>query len=175
MTHPLPFGTAASPELLALIPDLRRLARCLTRDPSAAEDLAQEALMRVWAQLARGDGIADLRPYLMTAARNLARRPRQAALQLSDAPEPSTPPEAPRRMAVRAVAAALARLPGTEARLLLRHAASGESYAEIARAEGLPIGTVMSRLARARARLRLDCGLPERGPATALLTGDDAA
>ena len=85
------------------------------------------------------------------------------------------PPAAPGRLALREVAAALSRLPAAEARLILRHVAGGESYAEIAEAEGVPIGTVMSRLARGRARLRSDCGLPEHGSATALLTDDNAA
>lgn len=147
--------------LVTLIPDLRRLARRLVRDPEAAEDLVQEALLRVWTRMARGSGIDDLKPYLMTAARNIARRPARAGLPLSDVPEPSAPPEAPRRLVLREVAAALARLPEAEQRLILRHVAGGESYAEIAASERLPIGTVMSRLARGRERLRQ------------VLTGDD--
>ena len=173
MTHPSLPGSA--PELVALIPDLRRLARRLTRDPAAAEDLMQEALLRVWTQMGRHAGIADLKPYLMTAARNLARRPRQRDMALSDAPEPSAPPEAAGRLALRDVAGALARLPEPEARLILRQVAGGESYAEIAAAEGLPIGTVMSRIARGRARLRQVCGLPETGPVAAFLTREDVA
>lgn len=174
----MPSSTRPEPTpipLVKLIPDLRRLARRLVRDPEGAEDLVQEALLRVWTQMASGSGIDDLKPYLMTAARNLARRPRRATLPLSDAPEPSAPPEAPRRLMLREVAAALSRLPEAEQRLILRHATGGESYAEIAKAEDLPIGTVMSRLARGRARLRLNCGLPARGPAAALLADEDAA
>ncbi|MGB3314461.1 MAG: RNA polymerase sigma factor [Albidovulum sp.] len=173
MTHPCPTDT--TPELVALIPDLRRLARRLTRDPSAAEDLAQEALLRVWTQMGRKAGIDKLKPYLMTAARNLARRPRPATLALSDAPEPSAPPAAPGRLALREVADAITRLPEAEMRLILRKATGDESYAEIAAAEGVPVGTVMSRLARGRARLRQDCGLPEKGPVAAFLTREDMA
>lgn len=164
--------TRTEPELVAMIPDLQRLALILTRDRQLAEDLTQEALFRIWAQIASGARIDDLRPYAMSALRNLARRPPRKSVALSDVPEPSAPPEAPGRLALRDVADALGRLPEADARLILRHAADGESYADIAAAEGLPIGTVMSRMSRARLRLRADCDLPVSGPVAALLAGE---
>lgn len=141
------------------IADLSRLAICLTRDRVAAEDLAQEALVRVWARLSEGHAIDDLRPYLMAAARNLARRPMRRHDPLETTPELGAPPDVGSRLALRDAATALARLPRDEARLILAVAAQGLSYAEAARAEGLPLGTVTSRIARGRARLRQGCGL----------------
>ena len=150
-------------ELVPLMPDLARLTRRLARDPAHAEDLAQEALVRVWARMAEGGTIADLRPYLMEAARNLARRPGRRYLALEEAPEPVSLPEAEGRLALRDVACAMARLPAGEARLLIAVAARGEGYAALAEAEGVTIGAVMSRIARARARLRTDIdGGPSR-------------
>ncbi|MGB3179656.1 MAG: RNA polymerase sigma factor [Albidovulum sp.] len=170
---PSPKDSAA--ELVALIPELNRLSRRLSRDPAAADDLVQDALLRVWAKLRSGTDVETLKPYLLTAARNLARRPYQRPLSLEDAPEPEAVSDMPGRMALRDVASVLSRLPEAEVRLLLRHAARGETYAEIAKSEGLPIGTVMSRLARTRAKIRIDCNLPAAGPVTRLLTGEDAA
>jgi RNA polymerase sigma-70 factor (ECF subfamily) len=171
-TRPGP-GEAAA--LTALMPALARRCRRLTRDPAAAEDLAQEALARVWAQIRAGAAIDDLAPYLMTAARNLARRPGPAMQPLDGVAEAAVAPEGPRRVMLREVAGQLAALAPADRRILLCQALDGASYAEIAAAEGLAIGTVMSRLARARARLRAGCGLPAHGPAALGLLDGDAA
>ena len=160
--------------VLSLIPDLTRAARAMARDPAVAEDIVQETLLRVIARLNDGAGIDDLRPYLMTVARNIVRRGRGVPhdVPLTEVPDLPAPATLPARMALRDVAGALARLPPVDRRLVLRNAVKGQSYAHIAKAEDLPIGTVMSRLSRGRARLRAECGLPGRGPA-ALCPGAD--
>ena len=154
--------------VLSLIPDLTRAARAMTRDPAVAEDIVQETLLRVIARLKDGAGIDDLRPYLMTVARNIVRRGRGVPhdVPLTEVPDLPAPATLPARMALRDVLGALARLPPVDRRLVLRHAVKGQSYARIAEAEDLPIGTVMSRLSRGRARLRAECGLPGSGSAT---------
>ena len=155
--------------LVGLIPDLRRAARAIVRDPDRAEDLAQEALLRVWARLRDGGSVGELRPYLMTTLRNLARRPPRLAPAEAAAPE-STEPAAAGRIAVREVAAALAEMPPDQARLLLAAASGAGTIAEIAAGAGLPPGTVPSRVSRARARLRAAFDLPEDAPVAALLS-----
>ncbi|SMX42372.1 RNA polymerase sigma factor [Actibacterium lipolyticum] len=157
-------------ELEALLPDLMRLARLLTRNRDTAEDLAQEALLSVCSRLAKGEDIRALRPYLMTTLRNAYRRTR-AHPNFADADEdamPGHPPEAPQRMACREVLKAIATLPPHQAELMQLLATTGASYEELSRDTGLPIGTVTSRLSRARATLRCTLDLPPNAPVTAL-------
>lgn len=152
-----------------LLPDLNRLCRILAPSRDAAEDLAQEAALRVWAQLAAGAEIEALRPYLMTAARNGARRPAQAPEELTEALSPCIPPEAPARLATAEVLKAIARLPHAQAILISDHALGGLSYQALAAEHALPLGTVMSRLNRARRALRTAMDLEPDESATALL------
>jgi len=160
--------------LSGLIPALTRLSRRLAPDRASADDLAQEALLRVLARLRAGGEVADLRPYLMETARNLARRPPRRTLALDEVAEPAAPAGTGARLALRDVAAALARLPAAEAEALLGTAVAGRSVRAVAAAAGLPTGTVLSRVARGRARLRGALGL-RRGSAVADLLGSDAA
>ncbi len=164
---PLPCPHAAQ-ALTDLIPSLMRTAMALTRSRDRAEDLAQEALLRVWTRLREGETIGDLRPYLLTTLRNLARRPPRLAPAEAAAPE-SAPNAAPDRIACREVIAALSTLPPDQGRLLSRVVLDAVTIAELAAETGLPPGTVASRLSRARARLRARLDLPEGDPVAALL------
>ena len=151
-----------SDEFAAALPQLRRLARALTKDPARAEDLVQEAFLRVWSRLAEGAEIDSLAPYLKETLRNLARRPdartAPAGEPLSEVAEPAVAPDSILRLTLDEVAEALAELPAEEARLF-SHLIAGEEVERIARLEALPRGTVMSRIARARARLRRRCDI----------------
>jgi len=154
--------------LTALRPELLRLARLLTRDGDLADDLTQEALLAVWARLQAGEEIRALRPYLKTVLRNASRRHRITEQATAAAP-PGHAPEAPGRLACRDVLRAVAGLPPEQARLLLLLASTGASYADLARATGLPLGTVTSRLSRARAALCATLDLPPEAPVATLL------
>lgn len=154
--------------LAALLPDLERVARFLTRDRDAAEDLAQEALLAVWARMAHGEEIRALRPYLMTALRNAHRRRRKPEFSTGEDALPGHLAEAPRRIACREVLAAIAALPPAQAELMRLLVATGASHADLARRTGLPTGTVTSRLSRARMRLRAALDLPDGASVTAL-------
>ncbi len=159
---------AAAAALARLRPDLLRAARAIARCPDRAEDLAQEALLRVWIRLVAGERIDDLRPYLLTTLRNLARRPPRLLPAELAAPE-AAPGNASDRMACREVIAAMGALPAGQATLLAEAALGDGTVAELAARAGLPPGTVASRVSRARASLRARFDLPEAAPVTALL------
>jgi RNA polymerase sigma-70 factor (ECF subfamily) len=141
------------------------------RDHAAVKDLAQETMVRVVQRLAEfhPNGPARLSTWILTIATNLAidelrRRKRRRGTGLVDAAElASAEGERPDRIAARreqvqAVAAAVARLsPEHRAAFLLREA-HDMTYDEIARALGIDVGTVKSRLGRARSALRAALG-----------------
>ena len=144
-----------------VIPALRRYARTFVRDAAAADDLVQDTLERAisrWHQR-RSDG--ETRAWLFTILHNLAvnhlrraaRRGREVPLDdagESDVAVPSTQEDALRRDDI---LGAVGQLPDDQRSVLLLVSLEDVSYAEAARVLDIPIGTVMSRLARARARL----------------------
>jgi RNA polymerase sigma factor (sigma-70 family) len=142
-----------------VIPALRRYARTFVRDAGAADDLVQDTLERAisrWHQR-RSDG--DPRTCLSlscTIWRSITCGERRGPeLSLDDADEsdmaaPSTQEEALRDADI---GAAIGQLPDDQRSVLLLVSVEDVSYADAARILDIPIGTVMSRLARARARL----------------------
>lgn len=161
--------TTASDSLVALMPALTRLARILSDTPDHAEDMAQDALLRVWARLQNGGSIDTLRPYLMTTLRNASTKPLRQNDELTDQNTPSHPPEVWDRFACSDVINTLDLMPADLADLLRPLALSDASYADLAKAFDLPIGTVMSRISRARKQLRAELGLPKSGAVEVLL------
>ncbi|MBF9032554.1 sigma-70 family RNA polymerase sigma factor [Rhodobacterales bacterium HKCCE3408] len=154
---PLPSDTARTLE--ALLPDLRRVGRRLTRNWGDADDLVQDTLLRVWSRLTdpAAEPVEDLRAYAFAVLRNRALRRPDPAEEAKD--EPQSEPDAENRLACAEALAALDSLPPDQAEALRRRAIAGESYAEIAEATGVAVGTVTSRLARGRAALAALLGL----------------
>ena len=144
-----------------LIPRLRRYARALTGERTAADDLVQDTLERAWNKLHLWRSGSDLRAWLFTIMHNVhvnQVRSRAAAASVSIDDEGADAPVRPTQndlLEVRDIDAALQRLPSEQREVLLLVALERMSYDETARTLGIPIGTVMSRLARARERLRL--------------------
>jgi RNA polymerase sigma factor (sigma-70 family) len=144
-----------------LIPALRRYARALMRDRASADDLVQDCLERAvsrWYQ--RRDG--DVRAWLFTILHNLAvNQFRKAAsrgrhVPIDESNEDSFGEAAvqEQKLIYRDVLEKLARLPEDQRAVLLLVAVEDLSYAEAAKVLGVPVGTVMSRLSRARERLQ---------------------
>ncbi|MBI3431294.1 MAG: sigma-70 family RNA polymerase sigma factor [Hydrogenophilales bacterium] len=148
----------ARPDLIEHLPRLRRYARALTGDAARADDLVQDTLERALAKLDLWQPGSDLRAWLFTLMHNLfvnqlrARRPQDTALdEALEIPVSGGQMEA---LAARDLHAALARLPDEQRAVILLVGLEQFSYAEAAQVLGVPAGTVMSRLARARERMR---------------------
>ena len=144
-----------------LIPALRRYARALMRDRASADDLVQDCLERAvsrWYQ--RRDG--DLRAWLFTILHNLAvNQFRKSASRGRHVPIDETNEDSfgeaasqEQKLMYQDVLAKLARLPADQREVLLLVAVEDLSYAEAAKVLDIPVGTVMSRLSRARERLQ---------------------
>lgn len=147
--------------IAALLPKLLRRARRLARNRADAEDMAQEVALRLWVLLRGADVIEAPERYAMTMLTNLARqrwRRRWMTEELKDDMAQAVP-LAPARIACAELQAAIARLPADQAELI-RLVMMGETSPKVLAAQlGLPKGTVMSRLGRARATLRVEMGL----------------
>jgi RNA polymerase sigma-70 factor (ECF subfamily) len=154
------------PDLLAAIPRLRRYARVLTGDVNRADDLVQETLARAWEKRRLWAAGSDLRAWLFTIMHNvfvnqraLARRER-LQLSLDDGGEGNEAWQIPVRAAqytrveLIELMQHVGRLPIDQREVLLLAAVEELRYEEIATVLGIPIGTVMSRLSRAREKLR---------------------
>ena len=145
-------------DFVALIPRLRRYARALVADRSSADDLVQDTLERAWTRLHLWQRGTDLRAWLFTVMHNVhVNRTRGSRHHLpfdEDAPETGVVPAENSALELRDLDRALAALPVEQREVLLLVALEDMSYAEMSAALGIPLGTVMSRLSRARERLR---------------------
>jgi RNA polymerase sigma-70 factor (ECF subfamily) len=146
-------------ELTALVPALRSFAKSLSRDSTAADDLAQETVLKAWAARDRFQPDTNLRSWTFTILRNLffSQMRRQKFMgewdeRVAEARLVSRP-EQENRLHLEDVDRMLARLPAKQRRALLLVEAEDMSYEEVADAIGVPVGTVKSRVCRARKAL----------------------
>jgi RNA polymerase sigma-70 factor, ECF subfamily len=143
------------------LPALKRYARALTRDETEAEDLVHDTVLRAYEGRGsfRPDG--DLKRWLFSVLHNAfvsSRRSRRAdqrridvAAEISET-ETRASQEAALRLAQ--IRTAFAALPSEQREVLHLVAIEGMAYGEAAEVLGVPLGTLMSRLGRARAALR---------------------
>ena len=154
--------------IVELIPRLRRYARALAGDRTAADDLVQDTLERGWSKLHLYRRGTNLRAWMFTIMHNVyvnQLRAMRPSVPLDDEmPELTQPARESDALVLRDLDAAIRRLPPEQREVLLLVALEEMSYGEAAATLGSPIGTVMSRLARAREKLRaMMSGLPPGG------------
>ncbi|HVI55761.1 MAG TPA: sigma-70 family RNA polymerase sigma factor [Luteibacter sp.] len=146
--------------LRPMLPRLRRFALWLARDPHAADDLVQSTVERALSKWASRREDESLRAWLFAILYRLfldgkRRASRYARFIGSLHEEEPTWPSAERVAIAHSTLAAFADLPVEQRSLLLWITVEGMSYREVADILEIPIGTVMSRLSRARRALRL--------------------
>ena len=155
-------------EISESVPALRRYARALTRNADRADDLVQDCLerairkQRLWAPSGPLQGW--LFKILLNVYRNDTRRSRRRGDHLPiDAlfVEPAIPAPQPGRIALAEMSRAIDGLPSEQREALLLVVLEGVSYEEAATILGIPAGTLMSRLSRARSTLRTMTGVNE--------------
>lgn len=175
-------------DVIGLLGPLRRYALSLTRNPADAEDLVHDALLSALERRDQFRQGANLRPWLMSILHNgfvdrlrtrRAEAVRNAEIGLRADPSVAASQESASRLAD--VRRAFMALPDEQRAALHLVTVEGLSYEEAAAALNIPSGTLVSRLSRARAKLRaLDEGEPEEGASSNIVSlrakgGSDAS
>ena len=149
-------------QLAGELPHLRRFARALTGDASLADDLVQDCIERALNKSHLYDPARPLRAWLYAVLRNLfisglRREGRSTVIKSVDelvGEEGSVRPVQEDRLSVALINEALAQLPHQHREVIVLVALEEMSYRDVAEITGVPIGTVMSRLSRARSSLQ---------------------
>ena len=153
-------------DLVAQIGSLRAFAVSLCGDRERADDLVQETLFKAWNHLDSFKEGTNLKAWLFTILRNTyfsERRKRKREVEDADgsyAARLASRPEQPGHMEMRDFQEALVKLPDDQREALVLVGAAGFSYEEAADISGCAVGTIKSRVNRARNRLAemLDLG-----------------
>lgn len=155
--------------LMAAIPSLRAFARSLCGSLDRADDLVQETLVKAWSNSNSFQPGTNLNAWLFTILRNVfysEMRKRRREVEDSDgnyAQRLAIPGEQSSRVEFNDFQAALAKLPSDHREVLILIGASGFSYEEAAEICGVAVGTIKSRLNRARAKLAQLMAIEEVG------------
>ena len=152
-------------EIEESVPALRRYARALTRNADRADDLVQDCLERAIRKQGLWKPTGSLKGWLFRILLNLYRNELRTSRRRGEhvpvetmLVEPSVAPAQPGRIALAEMAKAIETLGAEQREALLLVVLEGMSYGEAADVIGIPIGTLMSRLGRARAALRTMTG-----------------
>lgn len=152
-------------ELVRAIPNLRAFATSLCGNSARADDLAQETLMKAWDKLATFQEGTNLKAWLFTILRNIyfsEQRKRRREVEDADgqlSARLAVLPEQLGHMDACDFLDALLQLPFDQREALILVGAEGFSYEEVAAISGCAVGTIKSRVNRARQRLTAILGL----------------
>ena len=146
---------------IAELPRLRRYARALVKNADAADDLVQDCVERSLSRLHQFRDGTDMRLWLFTIMHSIfvngvSRRKTTVDLDRLDPSYEArlaTPPEQCRGLMKRDLEVALGQLPDNQREMVILVGLENMTYKQAAEITGVPIGTVMSRLARGRERL----------------------
>ena len=159
-------------QVVEQLPGLRRYARVLTGDAWAADDLVQDTLERACSKWRLWRSGSDLRAWLFTLMHNLYLNQRRGLLEVQPLDDQALATLAGADDAAADMAMdldrCLQRLPAEQRAVLLLVTLEDMAYADVARVLDIPMGTVMSRLARGRERLRRILAGTGEAPATPL-------
>ena len=145
--------------ILAAVPNLRAFAVSLTNDLSRADDLVQDTLVRAWSHADHFQAGTNMTGWLFTILRNLFHseyRRRKREVEDADgsyAERLRSAPEQEGHLDIQDLQEALARIPVEQREALILVSAEGLSYEETAAICGCAVGTIKSRVNRARNRL----------------------
>ncbi|MFG1402621.1 sigma-70 family RNA polymerase sigma factor [Xanthobacter sediminis] len=146
-------------QVLEFLPALRAFARSLTRNRTEADDLVQETLLKALANIDRFDPGTNLRAWLFTILRNTyytdmrKRRRENEGLSALAQQDGNVGPSQEWSMTLQSLQEALGHLPDDQREALVLVGAAGLSYEEAAEVCGCALGTIKSRVNRARAKL----------------------
>ena len=150
------------------VPALRRYARAVSRNPDRAVDRVQDCIERAIRKQALRKPTGPLKAWLFRILLNLYRNELRVARRRGEhvpvetlLVAPAVAPARPGRIALNEMAKAIETLAAEQREALLLVVLEGLSYSDAAEALGIPMGTLMSRLGRARAALRIATGAAE--------------
>jgi RNA polymerase sigma-70 factor, ECF subfamily len=155
----MPVEDTLRDQMLGVVPSLRAFAISLTGSRDRADDLVQDTLMRAWANMDRFERGTSLNAWLFTILRNRFHteyRSRRREVEDADgsyAARLKTQPDQQSHLDYEDFLTALVKLPPDQREALLLVGAQGMSYEEAAEVCHVPLGTIKSRVNRARIRL----------------------
>lgn len=154
MTHPDP-----KEELVALLPNLRGFAMSLARNRSVADDVMQDTILKAWSRIDQFEPGTNMKAWLFTILRNTYyTRHQKMKREVADVDgafsnKLSVKPDHDGRLQLRDFRMAFETLPLEQREALILVGAQGFSYEEAAATAGVAMGTIKSRVNRARAAL----------------------